>query len=75
MTENPGGRDIFVGCQAVEVVQFDAIVEFGHHPMGQDVEILDIAGILLVAMTADAFEAIRKEDAQFGVLVGRAILA
>jgi len=43
--------------------------------MGQDVEILDIAGILLVAMTADAFEAIRKEDAQFGILVGGAILA
>jgi len=75
VAENPGGRDVLVGRQPVQVVQLDAIEEFGHDPMGQDVQILHIAGILLVAMAADAFEAVGKEDAQFGVLVGWTVLA
>lgn len=75
MAKHPGGRDVLIGRQAMQIVQLDAVVELGHHRVGQDVEVLDIAGILLVAITADALQAVGKKDAQLGGLVGGTALA
>lgn len=44
----------------MEIVQFDAVVELGHHILGEAVQRLHIAGILGAAKAAVLLEAGRK---------------
>lgn len=52
MTQNPSGRYEFVWRQSMIIVELDAIIEFGHHIVGEAVQRLDIAGILVVGDAA-----------------------